>query len=133
VLVVVCDEPSSITDAYALIKVLNRDHGVDRFHMVANRVRDPREGQLLFDKLSRVTTRFLDLALDYVGAIPEDDAVRKAVQRQRAVVDLYPGSPAGRAFEDLARRIDKWPRPSHAEGHLEFFVERVIRYGAGAA
>lgn len=133
VLVVACDEPSSITDAYALIKVLNRDHGVDRFHMVANRVRAPREGQNLFDKLSRVTTRFLDLALDYAGAIPEDDAVRKSVQRQRPVVDLYPGSPAGRAFEDLARRIDKWPRPSSAEGHLEFFVERVIQYGVGAA
>ncbi len=130
VLVVVCDEPSSITDAYALIKVLNRDHAVDRFQMVANRVREAREGPALFDKLCRVTTRFLDLAIDYAGAVPEDDAVRKAVQRQRAVVDLYPGSPAGRAIQDLARRVEKWARPAAPEGHLGFFVERVIQFGA---
>lgn len=132
VVVVVCDEPSSITDAYALIKVLNRDQGVTRFRMVANRVRDAREGPELFDKLSRVTTRFLDLTLDYVGAVPEDDAVRKAVQRQRCVAELYPGAPAGKAFDELARRVESWPAPSRAEGHLEFFVERVIQYGASS-
>lgn len=129
VLVVACDEPSSITDAYALIKVLCWDHGVARFHMVANRVRGLREAEVLFGKLSRVTSRFLDMALDYLGAIPEDDALRKAVQRQSPVVSAYPGSPSGKAFEDLAQRIDRWPLPVHAEGHLEFFVERVIRYG----
>ena len=132
VLVVVCDEPSSITDAYALIKVLNRDHRVQHFHMVANRVRSAREGQDLFAKLSTVTTRFLDLALDYAGAIPEDDALRKAVQRQRPVVTAFPGSPSGRAFLDLARRVDRWPLPAGAEGHLEFFVERVIQYRVDA-
>jgi len=130
VLVVVCDEPSSITDAYALVKVLNRDHDVQRFHMVANRVRSPREGEELFSKLSRVTTRFLDLTLDYLAAIPEDDALRKAVQRQRPVVQAFPGSPSGRALTDLARRIEQWPVPGGAQGHLEFFVERVIQYGS---
>lgn len=130
VLVVVCDEPSSITDAYALIKLLNRDYGVGRFHTIANRVRSPREGEDLFGKLSRVTMSFLDLTLDYLGAVPEDNALRKAVQRQRPVVGAYPGSPAGRAFHELARRIDRWPLPASAEGHLEFFVERVIRYGS---
>ncbi len=132
VLVVVCDEPSSITDAYALIKVLNRDYRVQRFHVVANRVRGPREGQELFAKLAKVTGRFLDLTLDFAGAIPEDDALRRAVQRQRAVVSLYPGSPAGKAFMDLARRVDRWPLPAGAEGHLEFFVERIIQYRADA-
>jgi flagellar biosynthesis protein FlhG len=127
--VVACDEPSSITDAYALIKVLNRDHGMHRFHMVANRVRSPSEGQELYSKLSKVTTRFLDLTLDYTCAIPEDDSLRKAVQRQRPVVSAYPGSPSGRAFLDLARRVEQWPVPTSADGRLEFFVERVIQYG----
>ncbi|HET8700857.1 MAG TPA: MinD/ParA family protein [Nitrococcus sp.] len=129
VLVVACDEPSSIMDAYALIKVLNRDHGVQRFHMLANRVRGAREGEELFGKLSKVANRFLDLALDYAGAIPEDDALRKAAQRQQPVVCAYPGSPSGRAFLDLARRVARWPLPNTAEGHLEFFVERVVEYG----
>lgn len=130
ILVVVCDEPSSITDAYALIKVLNCDYAVQRFHMVANRVRSPNEGHDLFVKLARVTTKFLDLTLDYAGAIPEDDSLRKAVQRQRPVALAYPGSPSARAFGELAKRVEKWPLPNAAEGHLEFFVERLIQYSA---
>jgi flagellar biosynthesis protein FlhG len=129
VMVVVCDEPSSITDAYALVKVLNTDHGVQRFHMVANRVRTPTEGHDLFTKLARVTNKFLDLTIDYAGAIPEDELIRKAVQRQKPVSVAYPGSPSARAFAELAKRVDKWPLPTAAEGHLEFFVERLIQFG----
>ncbi|WP_041717918.1 MinD/ParA family protein [Alkalilimnicola ehrlichii MLHE-1] len=131
VLVVVCDEPSSITDAYALIKVLNRDHGVERFHMVANRVRSPEEGRQLFRKLSAATDRFLDLAIDYVGMVPEDDCLRRAVQKQQPVVTSYPGSPAARAFKDMAMRVRKWPSPAHLAGTLEFFVERLVQHSTG--
>ncbi len=131
VLVVVCDEPSSITDAYALIKVLNCGYGVQRLHIVANRTRDAEEGQRLFEKLSKATTRFLDVTLDYAGCIPEDEFLRNAVQRQRPVVLAYPGSAAARAYGELARRVEKWPLPTSAEGHLEFFVERLIHFGMG--
>jgi flagellar biosynthesis protein FlhG len=130
VLVVVCDEPSSITDAYALIKVLNCDHAVERFHMVANRVRSPTEGHELFTKLARVTNRFLDLTIDYAGGIPEDEYLRRAVQKQRPVSIAYPGSPAARAFGELAKRVERWPLPSAADGRLEFFVERLIQFGS---
>ncbi len=130
-IIVACDEPSSITDAYALIKVLNRDHGVERFRMVANRVRSRREGQLLHQKLSLATDRFLDLTLDFIGAIPEDDRLRRAVQKQRPVMEAYPNSPSSKAFAELARRVNKWPAPNDAAGNLEFFVERLIQYSAG--
>jgi flagellar biosynthesis protein FlhG len=130
VLVVVCDEPSSITDAYALIKVLSCDYGVQRFHIVANRTRSAEEGRHLFDKLSKATTRFLDVTLELAGAIPEDERVRTAVQRQKAVLTSFPSSPASRAYVDLARRVEKWPLPVSAEGHLEFFVERLIQFSA---
>ncbi len=134
VVVVVCDEPASMTDAYALIKVLSREQGMDRFHILANRVRDEREGRILFRKMAAVCDRFLDVILDYFGAIPEDPLLRQAVQRQAAVTELYPGSPAGRAFRNLAIRVDHWPRQSGPQGHLEFFVERLLetRSGAGA-
>lgn len=129
-IIVACDEPSSITDAYALIKVLNRDYGVERFRMIANRVRSRREGQILHQKLSLATDRFLDLTLDYMGGVPEDDRLRRAVQKQQPVVLAYPNSPSARAFGDLARRVHKWPVPSGAAGNLEFFVERLIQYSA---
>lgn len=132
VLIVVCDEPSSLTDAYALIKVLNHDYGIQRFHMVANRVRTAAEGHELFTKLARVTNKFLDLTISYAGSIPEDELVRRAVQQQKPVSLAYPSSPAARAFAELARRVDKWPLPSSAEGHLEFFVERLIHYSTTA-
>src|SRR5262245_33898544 len=67
VLIVVCDEPASMTDAYALIKVLSRQHEVSTFRVVANMVRAPGEGETLFRKLGRVTGRFLDVTLDYIG------------------------------------------------------------------
>lgn len=129
VLLVVCDEPSSITDAYALVKLLNREHGLFRFRIVANMVRSTQEGQELFRKLSRVSDRFLDVSLDYVGAIPHDEYVRKAVQKQRAVVDAYPRSRAALAFSKLAQKVRSWPVPRAARGSIEFFVEKLIANG----
>ncbi|WP_019530386.1 MinD/ParA family protein [Dasania marina] len=130
ILVVVCDEPSSITDAYALIKLLNREYGVDRFRVVANMTRTAQEGRNLFNKLTHVAERFLDVSLQYVGQIPFDETVRKAVQRQRAVVDIAPRSKAGIAFKQLAEKVDLWPLPSTPRGHLEFFVERLVHGSA---
>lgn len=126
VIVVVCDEPASITDAYAMIKVLSRDHDQTRFHVLANMAHSTAEGQELFRKLVRVTDRFLDVILDYVGAIPYDEYIRKAVQKQRAVVDAYPGSKAAIAFKKIAQTVDKWPITEGAAGHLQFFFERLV-------
>lgn len=131
-LVVVTDEPTSITDAYALIKVLNRDCRMNRFRIVANMVKTPKEGQLLFNKLMKVTDRFLDVTLHYCGSIPMDESVRKAVQRQKAVLEAYPRSKAAVAYRTLAQRVATWPLPSTPKGNLEFFVERLIQ-GVGAA
>jgi len=130
VLVVVCDEPASITDAYALIKVLSRDHGINRMRVVANMVRGPDEGRQLFAKLVAVCDRFLDVTLDYAGAIPHDEYLRKAVQRQKAVTEAYPSSPAARAFKELARKADTWPIPAGGSGRIEFFVERLVGSGS---
>jgi flagellar biosynthesis protein FlhG len=130
VLVVVCDEPASITDAYALIKVLSRDNGIARVRVLANMVRGPEEGRALFSKLTAVCDRFLDVTLDYAGAVPYDDYLRKAIQRQQAVTLAYPSSPAARAFKDLARKADTWPIPGGSSGRIEFFVERLVGPGS---
>ncbi|MFV1873243.1 MAG: MinD/ParA family protein [Oleiphilus sp.] len=127
IIVVVCDEPTSITDSYALIKLLNRDYGMYRFRVLANMVKTQEEGRHLYSKLAHVTERFLDVALQYVGCIPFDEAVKKAVQRQRAVSDVYPRSKASMAYRALAQKADSWPLPSSPKGHLEFFVERLVQ------
>ena len=132
-LVVVCDEPASITDAYALIKVLARERGVGQVQVVANMVRSPQEGRGLYDKLSRVCERFIgDVSLNYLGAVPQCDWLRMAVQRQQAVVRAYPARPSARALTEIARRTARWQAPAAPRGHVEFFVERMLRQGVPA-
>ena len=94
IILVVCDEPTSLTDAYAFIKLLNRDHQIYRFQILTNMVRDERQGRLLYEKLCRVTDHYLDVTLNFLGAIPQDENLRKAVQKQTPVSLLFPQSKA---------------------------------------
>ncbi|MBA6389437.1 MinD/ParA family protein [Colwellia sp. BRX10-3] len=128
VLLVVCDEPTSITDCYALMKLLSRDHGLFKFKVVANMVRSPKEGQNLFAKLSKVTDRFLDVTLELVAVVPYDENIRKSVRKQQAIVEAYPDSPASIGFKALAKNIISWPVPKEASGHLEFFIEQLLEH-----
>jgi flagellar biosynthesis protein FlhG len=130
IIVVVCDEPTSITDAYALIKVLNRECGIKRFQLLANMVGSEAQGRNLYSKISRVADRFLDVHLGYLGAVPRDDYLCKAVQRQGAVTQLYPRSPSAQAIRNLARTIEDSFTENHSVGGLGFFVERMIQAGA---
>jgi len=127
VIVVVCDEPASMTDAYALIKLLNREHGIQRFRILSNMSKSAQQGRHVFENLVKVTDRFLDVTLDYIGHIPYDDYVVKAVKKQRAVVEAFPRSKAANAYKTLSEKICKWPIRQIAGGHLEFFVERLIQ------
>ncbi|VVP78340.1 MinD/ParA family protein [Pseudomonas fluorescens] len=128
VLLVVCDEPTSITDAYALIKLLNRDYGMNRFRVLANMAQSPQEGRNLFAKLIKLTERFLDdVTLQYVGAVPYDESVRKAVRKQRAIYENFPRSQCAQAFQAIALKVDAWPLPDSPRGHVEFFVEQRIK------
>ena len=130
VVVVLCDEPASITDAYALIKVLNRDHRINRFQVLANKTTSLAEARRLFDKLAKVTARFLDAHLHFMGHIPRDSSIRKAIQRQCGVIEHYPQSRAARAFEDMARQTERWPRATGSRGCIEFFAERLVNGSA---
>ena len=126
VVLVVCDEPASLTDAYALIKVLSRDFGVRRFRMVANLVRNAGEARALHQKLAKVSDRFLDVVLDFLGFVPQDERLRQAIRRQSAVVDLWPASRSSQAFKQLAGAVDNWEEP--ARGGLD----RIAFFGGQA-
>jgi flagellar biosynthesis protein FlhG len=130
IVVVVCDEPASITDAYAIIKLLNRDYGHRRFRILANMVRSAQEGRDLYNKMCRVSDRYLDATLSFMGALPYDDNLRKAVKSQRPVVQAFPRSRVAQVFRNLATKIDSWPQPGGANGQVQFFVERLIKYSS---
>jgi flagellar biosynthesis protein FlhG len=98
-------DPTSMTDAYALIKLLSRDHGISRFNLVLNSVSGIREGNHTVNTIQRVTQRFLNLELFHMGSIPEDKAVRQAVLDQVPFIEQAPGSKAARAVRDLAKQV----------------------------
>jgi len=104
-LVVLTPEPTSFVDAYAVVKALNVAHGTTGFDVVCNMVRHDVAARQLFDRFRSIAGRFLDVELNYVGAVPADNYVREAVLRKRCVVEIFPGAPASRAFAALARRL----------------------------
>jgi flagellar biosynthesis protein FlhG len=126
VLVLACDEPASITDAYALMKVLSRSYGLDSFKVLTNMTRGAEHGYRLFEKIARVAERFLDVTLEHAGNVPQDDYLRKAIQQQANVLDAYPGSRAAQAYRALAQHSERWSTPASSRGRLEFFAERLI-------
>ena len=125
-LIVLRNEPASLTDAYALIKVLRQEHQVQRFRVLVNMASSGSDAQDLFKRLQRVADRYLDVALEYAGDIPDDRDVAKAVRSQRTVMAAYPSGPAARAYRRLAQDVQRWPPPQNPSGRLEFFVERLL-------
>lgn len=110
VLLVVTPEPTSITDAYALLKTLNRKSEFSaentKIRMIANRVTAENEGRELYEKLNTVATQFLSFELDYLGEVPHDAQVSHAIIRQKPVVISFPDSDAGRAIKALAAKLN---------------------------
>jgi flagellar biosynthesis protein FlhG len=106
VLLIATPEPTSITDAYALLKTLNRKTDVSLrdtvIKMVANRIDTYEEGKELYDKLSLVVSKFLSIKLEYLGALPQDGSVSKAVMKQKPVITLYPSSHFSRTLTSFA-------------------------------
>lgn len=126
ILLVVCDDPTSIADTYALIKLLSASHGINRFRVLVNMVHNPDEGRYLFNKLANLVNQFLDVSLHYVGAIPYDVCVRRAARKQRAVCEFFPNSKCAYAFNVIAQKVDAWPLPSNPRGHIEFFINKLV-------
>lgn len=131
VVVVVCDEPASLTDAYALMKVMRNEKGVRRFEILANQVETPVQGRQIYDRLTTVADRYLDVELGYLGAVPSDQYLRRAVQERVALSSRYPRSPAAVAIRDISRRLTR-EAPRVESAGLGFFVEQVIQ-SRGAA
>lgn len=120
--IVLTPEPTSLTDAYALIKVLSGRHDVKKFRILVNLARSEKEALSVFRKLSMVADRFLDsLSLDYLGHVPLDSRLPQAVRQQRLVSDIFPESQAGRTFAKLAARLCREEPETRGDGNIKFF------------
>ena len=105
VVVVVSPEPTSITDAYALMKVLSLKYSGKACKLMVNMVNRPEEGREVFRQLQLVTDRFLDINVEYLGYVLFDGKVTKGVKSQKVVCELYPETQASRCFTDISKKI----------------------------
>ena len=109
VLLVATPEPTSITDAYALLKTLDHQPEFAREHchikLIANKVDSEKTGRELFEKLSVVADKFLNISLEYMGAVPVDTNINKAVMRQQPLSIAFPNSQASKAIDNIAKII----------------------------
>lgn len=129
-IVVANNEPTSITDAYALMKVLVMKYGETRFKLLVNGLNRPQAGNLVYRALLRVTERFLghQISLEYLGVIPHDEAVPKAVLKQQPALALFPKSRASRCFTQLAQDLWETPPPTEFGSTMKFFWRRLLHH-----
>ncbi len=102
-------EPTSITDSYALLKALamhqDFDRDMTRINVVANKVNNASESKAIYEKLSAVVERFLGIELIYLGAVPYDSNITRAVMKQKPVSIAYPGSNPAKALRIISERL----------------------------
>lgn len=125
IVVLVTPDPTSLTDAYALIKVLNQRHRENHFSIVTNMVRDEAEGRMVFQKLSDVAAKFLCVSLDYKGSVPNDLILRQANRSQQLVVQAQNRCPASSAIRGLGEKLKDSERFSGLKGGIQFFWNQL--------
>lgn len=126
IIVVASPEPTSLTDAYAVMKVLHTKYGECHFKLLVNMVRDSSEGKDVYRRLGVAADRFLNVSIDYIGYILRDKHVVMSVMEQKPVLDIYPWSQASKCFNELSTRICEWPVKTHVKGNIQFMWRRLM-------
>ncbi|HET6150527.1 MAG TPA: MinD/ParA family protein [Polyangia bacterium] len=132
-ILVVNPEPTALIDAYAVVKVLSQQAGVQSFSVIVNPVVDELAARGIFNKLTTVTNRFLTARMRHLGYIPRDENFHRAIMAQRPLVDMFPSSPASRALGDIAVRLLDGPPASKLDGGLKVMWQRLLRESAPPA
>ncbi|MFC4775376.1 MinD/ParA family protein [Paenibacillus sp. GCM10023252] len=126
-IVVTTPEPTSITDAYSLIKMIkNMDLDID-FKLVVNRASDDREGKHTADKISMAAERFLDTKLPILGIVPDDPLVSRSVKRQVPFIVAYPACGASKATQAIAENFLQIDRPRTGGQGVKGFIHKMLR------
>lgn len=114
----------TLMQAYAMVKRLALEFARRRFDVLVNRARDMNEAQAIFQRLSQVTSEFLGVSLRWVGFVPEDPMVRRAVLLRTTTLHGFPGSEAGTACSQLAAVLPRWSSVEH--GNARQLFERYL-------
>ncbi|HEY2901439.1 MAG TPA: MinD/ParA family protein [Polyangia bacterium] len=131
-ILVVSPEPTSLVDAYATVKVLSQQAGVRNFSVVVNPVVDEMPARGIFQKLTAVSNRFLTAQIRHLGYVPRDENFHRAIMAQRAIVDMFPHSPASRALASIAERLFADGAQPKLESGLKVMWQRLLRESGAA-
>nr|CRH07000.1 putative GTPase involved in the synthesis of flagella, FlhG [Candidatus Magnetococcus massalia] len=127
ILVVATPDPASITDAYALMKVMYMNHRITNFELVVNQANSRKEALQVYKAISDVAEKFLNIGLHYSGFIPRDEVLQRAVREQKPVTIGYPECEASQAFDTLVdSMIQGWQQNRDNAGRATFFWRRVL-------
>lgn len=130
-IILVTPEPTSITDAYALIKVLSMKFQKKNFMILVNLAAGAQEAREVFKRLNMAVDRFLgSLSLDYLGFIPLDESISKAVKLQKAVLEIYPRALFSKRIRELAKTISERPIHQCGNGNVQFFWKQLLQVQA---
>ena len=125
--IIVKDDPSSIADAYASIKVMIQDYQLDNISIIPNCMASPEEGDRLYQGVDSVIQRFLGGQVGHLGTIREDEMVLRSIKASKPLLKFSPSCAAARDFEKLAKAVTKLTTKTSISGGLQFFLERLTR------
>lgn len=132
-IILVTSEPASITDGYALIKVLSIKHQKKNFLILINQVPNAREAREVFKQISSAVDCFLpDLSIDYLGFIPFDPSLPNAVKKRRLVLEMHPQAPSSRSFREIAKNLAEKPSRIGLSGNVQFFCKQLFKFRQSA-
>lgn len=127
ILVVICNDPSSLMDSYAVIKILHQKYGRNRFGIIVNKVKNTYEGYDVFTKFQKATENFINISMQFMGHVPQDDFINIAACERVSIVDKYPQSKAAVAINNVCEGINHWRDDEYAlSGGIHYFFERLI-------
>ncbi len=126
ILMVTSPDPTAITDAYALMKLLSTRYHQKVFSLIVNSVANTEEGLEVYQKLTTVANRYLSISIDYMGCIPFDKRVRESIRRQQPMINLYPTSKTSNAFVSFAKNLLVMPQDLQPRGTLQFFWKKLM-------
>lgn len=127
IVVVLSAEQSAITDAYALIKMMNMDFGKRHFRILVNKARSEEAARTVFENMSKVANRFLAISLDYMGFVPLDESLAQASRLKCPVTEAFPLSASGSSFRRIADAVVRWPCPEQVNMSLGEFLQHLIQ------
>lgn len=126
ILFVICNDPSSLMDSYAVMKILHQKYARSQFGIIVNKVKSSGEGAEVFSRFQETSAKFININMNYLGCLPQDDYINIAARERKSVVDSYPNANVTTALKNLCKQIENWHNDDFLSGGIQYFFERLI-------